>query len=361
MTNNPEKMPIVQAYNEWDPLEEVIVGRLDHATIPEWHVQLESTMPTKWHEFYKQHGGEPFPADQIEAGKKDLENLVKVLEAEGVKVRRPDSVNFTHPFQTLNWQMKGGLYAAMPRDYLIVIGNEIIESPMSWRSRYFEGDAYRSLLKEYFQSGAKWTQAPKPELLDELYNSQYTEPTEGGQPIYSITEFEPVFDAADFMRCGRDIFAQLSNVTNKFGVDWLQRQLGSDYKIHILEVNDTHPMHIDATFCPIAPGKLFINKHRFTKIPEMFKDWEILEAPEPNIPESHPLYMTSRWLNVNILMLDEKRVICEAGETDTIEAFKKWGFTPIPVSFRNFNTFGGSFHCATTDVRRRGVLKSYFS
>mgnify|MGYP003298904831 CR=1 FL=1 len=41
-------------------------------------------------------------------------------------------------------------------------------------------------------------------------------------------------------------------------------------------------------------------------------------------------------------------------------AFKKnWGFTPIPCSFRNFNSFGGSFHCATLDVRRRGKLESY--
>lgn len=360
MTNPNANQQPVQAYNEWDPLEEVIVGRLDFATIPEWHLQLESTMPEQWESLYKQHGGELFSREQIEAGQRDLEGFVKVLEAEGVTVRRPDAVRFNKPFSTLHWGVKGGLYAAMPRDYLMVIGDELIESPMSWRSRYHEGDAYKTLMKEYFQAGAKWTQAPKPQLLDELYNDAYHEPIEGGEPVYSITEFEPVFDAADFMRCGRDIFVQLSNVTNQFGVDWLQRHLGDTYKIHVLDVNDSHPMHIDATFCPIAPGKLFINKHRFTKIPEMFKDWEILEAPEPNIPTTHPLYMTSRWLNVNILMLDEKRVIVEAGETDTIEAFRRWGFTPIPVSFRNFNTFGGSFHCATTDVRRRGDLKSYF-
>ncbi|MCA1634361.1 MAG: amidinotransferase, partial [Acidobacteria bacterium] len=44
-----------------------------------------------------------------------------------------------------------------------------------------------------------------------------------------------------------------------------------------------------------------------------------------------------------------------------ISALKKWGFTPIPCNFRNFNSFGGSFHCATLDVRRRGKLESYFS
>jgi glycine amidinotransferase len=40
---------------------------------------------------------------------------------------------------------------------------------------------------------------------------------------------------------------------------------------------------------------------------------------------------------------------------------KKWGFTPIPCNFRHFNSFGGSFHCATLDVRRRGKLESYLN
>ena len=58
----------------------------------------------------------------------------------------------------------------MPRDLLLVIGNEIIEAPMAWRSRFFEYRAYRSLIKEYFAKGAKWTAAPKPTMCDELYD-----------------------------------------------------------------------------------------------------------------------------------------------------------------------------------------------
>ena len=62
------------------------------------------------------------------------------------------------------------MYAAMPRDILIVVGDEIIEAPMAWRSRFFEYRAYRPLLKEYFQRGAKWTTAPKPLMSDDLYD-----------------------------------------------------------------------------------------------------------------------------------------------------------------------------------------------
>jgi glycine amidinotransferase len=78
------------------------------------------------------------------------------------------------------------------------------------------------------------------------------------------------------------------------------------------------------------------------------------------MPDSHMLYMTSKWINMNVIMLDEERVIVESEEEATIRAFRRWGFKPIPCAFRHFNTFGGSFHCATLDVRRRGELQSYF-
>ena len=63
-----------------------------------------------------------------------------------------------------------GMYAAMPRDIIIAIGNEIIEAPMAWRARFFEYRAYRELMKEYFKGGAKWTTAPKPTMSDALYD-----------------------------------------------------------------------------------------------------------------------------------------------------------------------------------------------
>ncbi|HEY0602655.1 MAG TPA: hypothetical protein VGD58_07075 [Herpetosiphonaceae bacterium] len=352
--------PVVSSYNEWDPLEEVIVGVIDGATVPAWHVTLQATMPHDQWQFFRAQGGRAFPAEQIAAARQELDEFVHILEAEGVTVRRPDIVDYARPFATPDWQSAGGLYGAMPRDCMIVIGEEIIEAPMSWRSRYFEINAYRSLIKEYFRQGAKWTAAPKPQLRDELYNYDF-QGSEDGEPIeYAITEFEPTFDAADLTRCGRDIFVQQSQVTNKFGIAWLRSHLGDEYTIHELEIEDSHAMHIDATFVPLAPGKLLINEERVKKIPPMFKNWDILVAPKPCMSPEHTLYMCSKWLSMNILMLDEERVILEKHEEPTIKAFKSWGFKPILCSFQNFNTFGGSFHCATADIRRRGTLQSYF-
>ena len=356
LLNGKADAAVVNSFNEWDPLEEVIVGRADYACVPEWHAILEATMPSNQWTFFKENGGQYFTQKLLEEAAQELDNLATVFESEGVVVKRPDPIDWGAAFSTPDFEQPAGLYAAMPRDFLLVIGNEIIESPMAWRSRYFEFLAYRPLLKKYFYQGAKWTMAPKPQLSEALYNYDFD--IKKGESV--ITEFEPVFDAADFMRCGYDIFCQKSQVTNQFGIDWLQSHLGDEYRIHVLNFNDPKAMHIDATFVPLAPGKLLLNAERATKLPSMFDSWEILNPPSPVIPDEHPLYFTSKWLSVNVLSLDEKRVMVEAQEKPMIDFLKAHGFEPIPVPFRNFMSLGGAFHCATCDIRRRGGPQSYF-
>lgn len=64
----------------------------------------------------------------------------------------------------------------------------------------------------------------------------------------------------------------------------------------------------------------------------MFKGWDIFVAESPVLPESHPLYFTSPWTaSCNVLLLDEKRVVCEASEEPTIRKFEEWGFDVVKV------------------------------
>ena len=58
---------------------------------------------------------------------------------------------------------------ACPRDGLMVVGDEIIETAMAWRSRLFEMYAYKKLFTEYFRQGARWTAAPRPAMDDDLF------------------------------------------------------------------------------------------------------------------------------------------------------------------------------------------------
>jgi glycine amidinotransferase len=350
----------VSCYTEWDPLEEVIVGRVDGAVVPEWHMSLAPTMPEQAHYFFKQHGGSPFSEDLIALANKDLDEFVHILKAEGVVVTRPEKFPHCNGFSSPHWTSKAGVYSAMPRDVMLVLGDEIIEAPMAWRSRYFEIFSYRTLIQTYFERGARWTSAPKPQLRDDFFIEEHA--TSAGDTFRSvITNAEPTFDAADFIRFGKDIVGQLSHVTNPAGVRWLRRHLEGRFNIHIVQTNDSHPMHIDATMMPLAPGKLLINPERFMDPTGLFRHWDLLPAPTPSIPDQHPLYFTSKWITMNLISLDEERVMVEENEEALIGCLRDWGFKPIPCSFRYFNTFGGSFHCATMDVRRRGRLTSYLS
>ncbi len=354
----------VNSHNEWDLLEEVIIGSLDGAMFPDWNIINQATVSAnEWEKIETKLGGsgQPYAPELVKAARKDLAEFIHILESEGVNIRRVQAANYNEPFKTPNWQIPSGFCAANPRDPFIVIGNEIIETPMADRGRYFEAWAYRELFKEYFKAGAKWTAAPKPQLLDELYDLNYTVPKNDEPLRFMVSEFEPVFDAADFVRCGRDIFAQRSNVTNAFGIEWLQRHLGDGYRVHEIHNRSPEAIHIDTTFMPLAPGKVIVSPEYIdvNALPSVLDSWDVLVAPEA-VPHKCPLGICSNWISINVLMLDEKRIIVEKHQEPLIKALKSWGFEPIPCSFEAYYPFLGSFHCSTLDVRRQGELKSYF-
>ena len=64
-----KSLPVVNSHNEFDPLEEVIVGRVEGSTIPEWHVSGKAVWPEKWWNMYKTQAGKPFPKELMDKGK----------------------------------------------------------------------------------------------------------------------------------------------------------------------------------------------------------------------------------------------------------------------------------------------------
>lgn len=350
----------VNSHNEWDPLEEVVVGRLEGAVMPPNQPGLRRSIPPTLGMLLPLIGGWPYPPFLTRAAQRDLDEFVSLLESEGITVRRPEIVQGRRKFRTPLWSSRG-FATACPRDGFLVLGDEILETPMSWRCRHFEGLAYRPLFRSYARAGARWTAAPRPALSDALFNPSYRVPRVGPPTEYALTEHEPVFDAADFVRCGRDLFGIRSNVTNLSGIEWLRRHLGDRYRIHLVESRCNRPMHIDATLVPLAPGRMMIHPEQVDpeRLPRALKGWEILIPPPPEPLPGPFLSMCSAWLSLNVLSLDPTRVVVERSQVSLIRALKEWGFEPIPCSFRNYAPFGGSFHCATLDIRRRGGLQSY--
>jgi glycine amidinotransferase len=350
-----ESNPVVCSYNEWDPLEEIIVGTARGAVRP-------AAAPSRPGTRSDRH-----PPEAIDAAERQLDGFAALLEAEGVVVRRPEPLDQARRVQTPDFAADGGRAQTCPRDVLLVVGDEIIEATMSDRARFFEYLAYRPLIREYFRQGARWTAAPKPSMADEMYVPGYEEASRpydlATHP--NLTETEPCFDAACFARMGRDIVWQPDLVSNQFGADWLQRHLGPEYRIHRIEFAQRQPIHIDATMVPLRPGLVLANPERPARHGGMdlftSNGWQVV-AP---VPSARPKRKTrpwevSEWISMNVLCLDEHTVVVEQAEEPFIDQLKGLGFDVIPCPFDAVYGFGGSFHCCTIDIRRRGTLQSYF-
>ena len=357
-------MNIVNSWNEWDPLQEVIVGSARGAADIGFEPALSPYFPVNSPE--RQLGGQPVHPAVVDAAERQLDSFAELLDRLGITVRRPDPVEHNIPVKTPDWDVAGGHANACPRDVLLVIGNEIIEAPMAQRARYFEFRAYRSLLKNYFRSGARWTTAPKPSMSDDLY----AERSPAGHDSFDfmsgplLTEFEPAFDAACFARCGRDIFWQPDLVSNECGAEWLRRHLGPTFRIHRIPFRERTPTHIDTTLVPVRPGLVLINPERpctdgalqlFTS-----NGWQVVAAPPSVRTGPAPARDVSNWISMNILMLNERTAVVEQAETPMIDLMRSLGCEVIPCPFDRVYAFGGGFHCCTVDIRRDGTLQSYF-
>jgi N-dimethylarginine dimethylaminohydrolase len=264
---------LVNVHNEWDPVEEMIVGTADGAQVPRpdrglfaidynAHVERQEDIPSG-----------SYDQRVIDESGEDLDGFVAVLRQAGVVVRRPAVTDHSVLFGTPEWTTDGE-YNYCPRDVLLAVGDTIIETPMALRSRYFEPFAYRHILLDYFASGANWISAPKPRLPDHTYNI----PPVSGRVL---DDHEPVFDAANVLRVGRDILYQVSVSGNMLGCRWLQRTLGHTYRVH--PVSGVYEgTHLDTTIALIRPGLVVLcpERVREDQVPTVFKGWDIIWCPE---------------------------------------------------------------------------------
>mmetsp|Transcript_13004 Transcript_13004/g.14207 ORF Transcript_13004/g.14207 Transcript_13004/m.14207 type:complete len:213 (-) Transcript_13004:1-639(-) len=169
----------------------------------------------------------------IDAANEQMDGLQEVLEGEGVVVRRPDAArcNFNVFTKTPDFKCVNQYGAGCPRDLMITVGNEILEAPMSKRSRFFEYRPYRKLCRYYFDNDPRmvWSCAPKPLMEDASYNAGFWELSDEQRIAqryeykYCCNENEIFFDAADILVIGDVIFVQHSMTTNLTAIRWLKR------------------------------------------------------------------------------------------------------------------------------------------
>ncbi|KAL2847158.1 hypothetical protein BJY01DRAFT_246931 [Aspergillus pseudoustus] len=238
------------------------------------------------HHVHRFKSQRPFDAKLIAKAEAELDYFASILQAEGVQVYRPP--------EGVNWLDVNGYTGAMPRDGLMSVHNTLIETCFAWPCRNQELEiAYDAILSELGRdSRVKVIRRPPHTLADTLLDEQ-----EDTSSPWVINNSRPAFDAADFMGFGKTILGQLK----------------------ILEVDDPHAMHIDATILSPREGLLVYNPKRVTEKAlrkhAVLADWDLRPYPfTPKEPEVPPLYMTSPWLCLNALVLDGKRIVVEASD-----------------------------------------------
>jgi len=362
---------IVNSWNEWDPLKHVIVGVADGCCIPPAEPASEPKIPVD-SDMRGMHG--PRPKETIDRANELLDDFVKLLQKRGIRVDRPEAINFDQEISTPDWKHGSMFGCTPPRDVLLTVGHEILEATMSYRSRWFEYLCYRSLLQRYYSEdpNMRHEAAPKPRLTENSYKVDYLSNSISieerlkmvSRKEFVTTEEEPLFDAADVLRFGRDLVVQHGFTTNLKGIDWLKRHF-SDHRVHAVNFpGDPYPIHIDASFTPLRPGLIINNPER--RLPEEQRDfffrndWEIIDAARPAHNSPPPLCYSSIWLSMNVLVLDPKTVCVEETEVYQAEQLDKLGFEVLSIPFRDVYPFGGALHCNTTDVFREGSCQDYF-
>lgn len=384
---------IVNSWNEWDTLERVIVGRPEGTNHPSPEPMWNYHRPEAGHPL-PNHG--PFPDEMKKEANEQMDYFIDQLEGEGATVDRINIQDWfadSESVSTPDWVHETSYGANNVRDMTMIHGNFIIECASGRRSRYWEFLNFRDNFEEYFQEDpeAVHVASPKPRLTEESFVDNYDHKFRNVwsddekrerhfEGRYSLTEKEPLWDAADAMRFGKDVFHQISAVTNWAGFDWLKRfgeAIGVRFH-HVQfdspedpdKVDNFRPWHSDVNLVPLREGLAMYNPDWSPITDELWdlferNDWELVPAARPTYVHKNEYYLTGlyegkSWISMNTFSVDSNTVCVEAHETDYIEQLDDLGFDVIEIPYEKVIPFGGALHCTTLDVKRDADKEDYF-
>jgi hypothetical protein len=338
---------MINSYTSWQPLEEVIVGR---AYSPDYFDFINDAQVRN-------------QLQQILAEtEEDLDNLQKIIEQYGARVRRPKLIN-RDTFQQAQTQGNGApLPPLTPRDWQISLGQKLLRV------------------------------LPVTELDDICldFADQVINPHGADWDPNCILNGA---SASCIVRVGRDVFFDNSDYLKPEQTQWIvENCLDSNYRIHEA-VTDGHG---DAVFAILKPGVILSSKHDMhLHLADDFPGWEVLkiwdssiwaamevgkfkweanpgawyvqgQTPTPEFSAFVDTYL-NKWtgfvaetvFDVNCLVLDEENVIFSAYNKDVFDFCRRHRINPIISELRHSYFWDGGISCCTQDLRRRGGLETY--
>lgn len=324
--------------NEWDTLKEVIVGRADHARIPEIDVSVRTINYAHRKDVTDIPVG-PYPQQVIEEANQDLDQLANFLQVQGVKVHRPEFI------------VQPEYYNYCPRDTALVLRDQIIETPNPVRARANENINLRSIFHSMGPTVVR--------LLASRNDSAYNLNCIDDADTLALNETEPLFDAANILRANDELYYLVSNTGNLKGFQRLQEMLGQRYKVYPLQGIYSY-IHIDSTIAFLQEGLMLLNPSRvksLDQLPKPLQSWDVIWAPDPvdiGFYNNDPRYNNaSVWVSVNLFMVNPTLAIVEEHQINLARMLEAKGIDVALLPMRHARTLSGCFHCVTLDLVRR--------
>lgn len=210
--------------------------------------------------------------------------------------------------------------------------------------------------------------------------------------------YDKYINGATLTRVGKDLYFGTVVPNNKIGMEILKGRLRNlkkekfieDYRFHIVDTGT----HSDACYCPVKPG-LIISLSNIQNYANTFPGWEVISIPNEGwykvadfmslknknkgkwwVPGEElnddftdyvetwlndwVLYVEETVFDINMLVIDEKNVICNSYNKKVFEAFDRHGITPHVINFRHRYFWDGGIHCITSDLHREGGMIDFF-
>ena len=374
-------------YQHWDPLKVCIVGR---------------SYSPKFYDYIKDHKVKQVFYKIAEETEEDYQALIAKLESFGITILRPEvSDNYK---DHIGEDGKIMIPPMTPRDYTAMFG-----------SKFFISNGYKKTTSWDDLAGADWPNSPNSKeefdalplsILSELatfgktykdfkkcynpYENIIKEIEKQGNSVY----YDPAANTASITRIGRDLYFGKKDSTIS------GQEITINYSSILPKLTDYRHQsidsvgHTDSIFCPVHPG-LIVSIMDSPTYRDSFPGWEVIYLPgqswsavdnflklkEKNagkwwvpgqeLNDDFTSYVET-WMNhwvgyveetvfdVNMLVVDQKNVICNNYNKTVFDAFDRYGITGHVVNFRHRYFWDGGLHCITSDLDRQGSMQDFF-
>lgn len=315
------------AHHEWGKLREVVIGISPAEDFVVFYEESQRWLIPPGDTFSRQHAGRRLIDIDAKAAtliERQVDALAELVIREGVVVHRPERLKGDErTFLAPNGE-GAQLFA---RDGMIVVGNHVIDASLRLKCRQRERYGLRPIIQQVVQQrGARWSSVPlgSPGCVD-----------------------GPFLEGGDTLLNGYEVYVGISGCASDLsGADWLQALLGDAYRV-IPVAMKSNVLHLDCALALIKPGLLVWCPEKFIDgLPMSLRDWDAIAVSRDE----------ANLLATNGLVLEEGRVIVDAGNVRVIEELRKRNVDVIPLPFDGPISTGGGLRCAHHPLLRESVL-----